>query len=52
MNKNKLTVCKDRRTRKEKIPGSKLHKEKSDTTEGQANKTLGREGKLSWWSGG
>ena len=30
MNKNKLTVCKDRRTHKEKIPDSKLHKEKSD----------------------
>ena len=30
MNKNKLTVCKDGRTHKEKIPSSKLHKEKSD----------------------
>ena len=40
------------RTHKEKIPGSKLHKEKSDAAEGQANKTLGKDGKLSWWSGG
>lgn len=40
-------MFKDGRTHKEKIPGSKLHKEKSDAAEGQANKTLGKDGKLS-----
>ena len=30
----------------------KVGKEKSDAAEGQANKTLGKDGKLSWWSGG
>lgn len=54
MNKNKLTVFKDGRThvkRKFQVQ-SFSYKEKSDAAEGQANKTLGKDGKLSWWSGG